>query len=169
MAGLTIPTTLALVWVVAQRLTMSIFVTSVVTMLGLALAIDYSLFMVSRFREELACGATVEEAVERTVATSGKAVTFSGTAVAIGLSGLLLFRAPTLSSMGIGGALIAICSVVYALTFLPAALGMLGPRVERLRLRVPAAPRRQRSNSGRRRSRRLARPEPGGGNGSRPG
>jgi uncharacterized membrane protein YdfJ with MMPL/SSD domain len=137
-AGLTIPTTLALVWVLAQRLTMSIFVTSVVTMLGLALAIDYSLFMVSRFREELACGATVEEAVQRTVATSGKAVAFSGTAVAIGLSGLLLFRAPTLSSMGIGGALIAVCSVVYALTFLPATLGMLGPRVERLQLHVPA-------------------------------
>jgi RND superfamily putative drug exporter len=136
-AGLTIPTTLALVWVLAQHLTMSIFVTSVVTMLGLALAIDYSLFMVSRFREELACGATVAEAVERTVATSGKAVTFSGTAVAIGLSGLLLFRAPTLSSMGIGGALIALCSVAYAITFLPAMLGMLGHRVERLRVPNP--------------------------------
>ena len=136
-AGLTIPTTLAMVWVVAQHLTMSIFVTSVVTMLGLALAIDYSLFMVSRFREELACGATVEEAVERTVATSGKAVTFSGTAVAIGLSGLLLFRAPTLSSMGIGGALIALCSVAYAITFLPAMLGMLGHGVERLRVPNP--------------------------------
>ena len=136
-AGLTIPTTLALVYLLAQHLTMSIFVTSVVTMLGLALAIDYSLFMVSRFREELSCGATVEEAVERAVATSGKAVTFSGTAVAIGLSGLLLFRAPTLSSLGIGGALIALCSVAYALTFLPAMLGMLGPRVERLRLGLP--------------------------------
>ena len=136
-AGLTIPTSLAIVWILAQRITMSVFVTSVVTMLGLALAIDYSLFMVSRFREELACGATVEEAIERTVATSGKAVAFSGTAVAIGLSGLLLFRAPTLSSMGIGGALIALCSVAYALTFLPAALAILGPRVERLRLHNP--------------------------------
>jgi RND superfamily putative drug exporter len=136
-AGLTIPTTLAMVWVLAQQMTMSIFVTSVVTMLGLALAIDYSLFMVSRFREELACGATVEEAVQRTVATSGKAVAFSGTAVAIGLSGLLVFRAPTLSSMGIGGALIALCSVAYALTFLPAALSMLGHRVERLRVPNP--------------------------------
>ena len=136
-AGLTIPTTLALVWVVAQHTLMSIFVTSVVSMLGLALAIDYSLFMVSRFREELACGATVEEAVQRTVATSGKAVAFSGTAVAIGLSGLLLFRAPTLSSMGIGGALIALCSVAYALTFVPAALSLLGHRVERLRVPNP--------------------------------
>jgi uncharacterized membrane protein YdfJ with MMPL/SSD domain len=136
-AGLTIPTALGLIYFVAQHTLMSIFVTSVVTMLGLALAIDYSLFMVSRFREELACGATVEEAIERTVATSGKAVTFSGTAVAIGLSGLILFRAPTLSSMGIGGALIAICSVVYALTFLPAVLALLGPRVERLRVPNP--------------------------------
>jgi len=136
-AGLTIPTTLALVWFLGQHMTMSVFVTSVVTMLGLALAIDYSLFMVSRFREELACGATVEEAIERTVATSGKAVAFSGTAVAIGLSGLLLFRAPTLSSMGVGGALIALCSVAYALTFLPAMLAILGPRVERLRMPNP--------------------------------
>ncbi len=138
-AGLTIPTTLAIVWFLAQHLTMSIFVTSVVTMLGLALAIDYSLFMVSRFREELACGATVAEAVERAVATSGKAVAFSGTAVAIGLSGLIFFRAPTLSSLGIGGALIALCSVAYALTFLPAVLGMLGPRIERLRIGLPHA------------------------------
>jgi uncharacterized membrane protein YdfJ with MMPL/SSD domain len=136
-AGLTIPTTLALVFLLAQRLTMSIFVTSVVTMLGLALAIDYSLFMVSRFREELACGATVAEAVEKTVATSGKAVAFSGTAVAIGLSGLIVFRASPLNSLGIGGALIALCSVAYALTFLPAMLGMIGPRIERLRVRLP--------------------------------
>ena len=147
-AGLTIPTTLALVWILAQQLTMSIFVTSVVTMMGLALAIDYSLFMVSRFREELACGASVQEAVEQAVATSGKAVAFSGTAVAIGLSGLLVFRAPTLSSLGIGGALIALCSVVYALTFLPAVLGMLGPRVENLRIRVPSLRTVRRSGAG---------------------
>ena len=136
-AGLAIPTTLAIVWVLAQQLTMSVFVTSIITMLGLALAIDYSLFMVSRFREELSHGKSVEAAIERTVATSGKAVVFSGSAVALGLSGLLFFRIPTLSSMGIGGALIAIVSVVYALTFLPAVLSMLGPRVERLRVRFP--------------------------------
>jgi RND superfamily putative drug exporter len=132
-----IPTTLAVVWLLAQQMTMSVFVSSVVTMLGLALAIDYSLFMVSRFREELARGRSVEEAVERTVATSGKAVAFSGSAVALGLSGLLFFRAPTISSMGIGGALTALISVAYALTLLPALLGMLGPRVERFRIRLP--------------------------------
>ena len=75
-------------------------------MLGLALAIDYSLFMVSRFREELRKGRDVETAVEITVATSGKAVTFSGLAVAIGLVGLLLFEPAALRSFGIGGSLV---------------------------------------------------------------
>jgi len=128
-AGLAIPTSLAGIWLAAQQTEMSIFVESVATMLGLALAIDYSLFLVSRFREELARGRTVEQAVERAVATSGKAVTFSGTAVAIGLGGLMFLRAPALSSIGLGGAIVVFFSVVYALTFLPAVLGMLGPRV----------------------------------------
>ncbi len=105
-AGLAIPSSLALVWVVAQQVQMSIFVLNIATMLGLALAIDYSLFIVSRFREELRRGRPVGEAVERAVATSGKAVTFSGVAVAIGLSGLLLFAAPAIRSIGIAGALV---------------------------------------------------------------
>lgn len=131
-AGLAIPSSLALVYVVAQFLEMSIFVLNIATMLGLALAIDYSLFIVSRFREELVRGRTVADAVERTVATSGKAVAFSGLAVAIGLSGLLLFEAPALRSIGIGGSLVVLSSVAFALTFLPAVLGMLGPRVNAL-------------------------------------
>ena len=131
-AGLAIPTTLAGVYVVAQFTELSIYVQNVATMLGLALAIDYSLFMVSRFREELRKGRDVETAVEITVATSGKAVTFSGLAVAIGLSGLLLFEPAALRSFGIGGALVVASSVLYALTFLPATLGMLGPRVNSL-------------------------------------
>ena len=106
---------------------MSIFVLNIATMLGLALAIDYSLFIVSRFREELRRGRTVAEAVERAVATAGKAVAFSGIAVGIGLSGLVLFEAPAIRSIGIAGALVVLCSVFYALTFLPAVLGMLGP------------------------------------------
>jgi RND superfamily putative drug exporter len=131
-AGLAIPSSLALIWVVAQQVEMSIFVLNIATMLGLALAIDYSLFIVSRFREELRRGRTVEEAVERAVGTAGKAVTFSGVAVAIGLSGLLLFEAPAIRSIGIAGALVVLCSVIYGLTFLPAVLGMLGHRVNSL-------------------------------------
>jgi RND superfamily putative drug exporter len=101
-------------------------------MLGLALAIDYSLFITSRFREELARGRTVEQAVERAVGTAGKAVLFSGIAVAIGLSGLLWFKASGLSSIGLGGAIVVVASVLFSLTFLPAILGMLGPRVNSL-------------------------------------
>ncbi len=134
-AGLAIPSSLALIYLVAQQVEMSIFVLNIATMLGLALAIDYSLFIVSRFREELRRGRTVAEAVERSVATAGKAVAFSGIAVAIGLSGLLLFEAPAIRSIGISGSLVVLCSVVYALTFLPAILGMLGHRVNALSLR----------------------------------
>jgi uncharacterized membrane protein YdfJ with MMPL/SSD domain len=131
-AALTIPTTLAAVFFVAQTTELSIYVQNVATMLGLALAIDYSLFMVSRFREELRRGRSVETAVEIMVATAGKAVAFSGLAVAIGLSGLLLFEPAALRSFGIGGSLVVAASVFYALTFLPAVLGMLGPRVNAL-------------------------------------
>jgi uncharacterized membrane protein YdfJ with MMPL/SSD domain len=131
-AGLAIPTTLGGVYLAAQVTELSIYVQNVATMLGLALAIDYSLFMVSRFREELRRGRDVASAVEVTVATSGKAVTFSGLAVAVGLSGLLLFQPAALRSFGIGGALVVAASVFYALTFLPAVLGMLGPRVNAL-------------------------------------
>jgi uncharacterized membrane protein YdfJ with MMPL/SSD domain len=134
-AGLAIPTTLAGVYLVAQTTELSIYVQNVATMLGLALAIDYSLFMVSRFREELRRGRTVAQAVETTVATSGKAVAFSGLAVAIGLSGLLLFQPAALRSFGIGGSIVVASSVFYALTFLPAVLGMLGPRVNALSLK----------------------------------
>jgi RND superfamily putative drug exporter len=133
-AGLAIPSSLALIYLVAQQIEMSVFVLNIATMLGLALAIDYSLFIVSRFREELRRGRTVAEAVERAVATAGKAVAFSGIAVAIGLSGLLLFVAPAIRSIGIAGALVVVCSVVFALTFLPAVLGMLGHRVNALSL-----------------------------------
>ncbi|HYN69497.1 MAG TPA: MMPL family transporter [Candidatus Eisenbacteria bacterium] len=131
-AGLAIPSSIGIIGQLAQRTEMSIYVLNIATMLGLALAIDYSLFITSRFREELARGRTVEQAIERTVATAGKAVFFSGIAVAIGLSGLLWFRATGLSSIGLGGAIVVVSSVGFSLTFLPAVLGMLGPRVNSL-------------------------------------
>jgi RND superfamily putative drug exporter len=133
-AGLAIPASLAIVALVARQVEMSVFVLNIATMLGLALAIDYSLFIVSRFREELAAGRTVALAVERAIGTAGKAVAFSGVAVAIGLSGLLAFEAPALRSIGIGGSIVVACSLFFSLTFLPAVLGMLGPRVNALSL-----------------------------------
>ncbi|HEX4898824.1 MAG TPA: MMPL family transporter, partial [Candidatus Limnocylindrales bacterium] len=131
-AGLAIPTSLAIINLIARQTDMSIYVLNIATMLGLALAVDYSLFITSRFREELARGRTVEQAVTRAIGTAGKAITFSGAAVAIGLSGLLWFRATALSSIGLSGAVVVLCSVVFSLTFLPAVLGMIGPRVNAL-------------------------------------
>jgi len=131
-AGLAIPTSLAIINLLARQTDMSIYVLNIATMLGLALAIDYSLFITSRFREELAKGRSTEQAVTIAVGTAGKAVLFSGVAVAIGLSGLLWFRASALSSIGLGGAVVVLSSVVFALTFLPALLGVLGPRVNAL-------------------------------------
>ena len=131
-AALAIPTSVGVINVVAQQTEMSIYVLNIATMLGLALAIDYSLFLTSRFREELKRGRTVEQAVERAVGTAGKAVLFSGVAVAVGLSGLLWFEASGLSSIGLGGAIVVVASVFYSLVFLPAILGMLGHRVNSL-------------------------------------
>ena len=133
-AGLAIPLTLGVIYFLGQQTEMSIYVVNVATMLGLALAIDYSLFLVSRFREELRRGRDVATAVEVAVATAGKAVAFSGIAVAVGLLGLLFFASPAISSIGIAGSVVVISSVVFALTFLPALLGMLGPRVNALSL-----------------------------------
>ncbi|MGI8928553.1 MAG: MMPL family transporter, partial [Candidatus Limnocylindrales bacterium] len=133
-AGLAIPTTMGMIFLVGQQTEMSIYVINVATMLGLALAIDYSLFLVSRFREELRRGAEVGDAVQIAVGTAGKAVTFSGIAVAIGLLGLLFFASPAISSIGIAGSLVVLSSVIFGLTFLPAVLGMLGPRVNALSL-----------------------------------
>ncbi len=134
-AGLAIPSALAIINLLARETEMSIYVLNIATMLGLALAIDYSLFITSRFREELAKGRSVEQAVTIAVGTAGKAVFFSGVAVAIGLSGLLWFQASALSSIGLGGAIVVLSSVAFSLTFLPALLGMLGRRVNALSVR----------------------------------
>ena len=162
-AGLAIPTSLGLVYFLAQTTEMSVFVLNIASMLGLALAIDYSLFIVSRFREELRRGYPVEEAIPRTIATSGKAVLFSGVAVAIGLSGLLIFPFSTIRSIGLGSALVVTCSVLFALTFLPAVLGMLGHRVNALsiaglRARLRGRPARTLRGRRRHRSARSAHP-----------
>ena len=107
---------------------------NVVTLIGLAVAIDYSLFVVNRFRDELAAGATSEDAIATSMSTAGRAITFSGITVAIGLSAMLFYQGTFLASMGAGGAIVVAMAVVYGLTFLPALLSVLGGRVDRLRL-----------------------------------
>ena len=107
---------------------------NIVTLIGLGVAIDYSLFIVNRFREELARGLSVDDAVARSLATAGRAITFSGLTVAIGLAGMFFYQGTFLASMGYAGALVVAIAVFYGLTFLPAVLSLLGPRVDSLRL-----------------------------------
>ena len=135
-AGFAMPTAFAAIKLLARITDMSIFVTNIATMIGLALAIDYSLFMVSRFREELRHH-DVEIALERMMGSVGKAVAVSGIAVAVGLSSLVVFDATALRSMGLGGILTVVSTLFFGLTVLPALLALLGPRVNRLRVPLP--------------------------------
>ncbi len=123
--------TLALVFLLAQGTDMSIFVLNIASFLGLGMAIDYSLLMVSRFREELVHRG-VEEAVAVTCATAGKAIVFSAVTSIIGLSGLLFFQFMMLRSLGIGGMAVILFSMLLALSLMPALLALLGHRVNSL-------------------------------------
>ena len=107
---------------------------NIVTLIGLGVSIDYSLFIVNRFRDELAAGASREEAIATTVATAGRAITFSGLTVAVGLSAMLFFQGTFLASMGAAGAIVVAVAVIYGLTFLPALLSIIGPGVNRWRV-----------------------------------
>jgi RND superfamily putative drug exporter len=132
--GVSVLTTLAALYFVAGSYDMSVFVLTLSTMLGLGLGIDYALFFVSRFREELE-NYPVSEAVSRTVTTAGRSIFFSGTAVLIGLSGLLFFPFMFMRSIGVAGVMVVFVSVAAALTLLPALLGVLGHRVNWLPVR----------------------------------
>ena len=114
---------------------MSTFAINLTTGLGLGLSIDYSLFMVSRFREELAAGEDRSRAVRETVRTAGRTVLFSAFTVAAALAAMLTFDLRFLYSMGAGGVLVALSAALVSLTLLPALLAVLGPRVNALGLR----------------------------------
>jgi RND superfamily putative drug exporter len=131
---------LAGVGLLARVTDVSTYATNIVTLIGLGVAIDYSLFIVNRFREELAGGATTEQALIVSMRSSGRAVTFSGITVAIGLSAMLFFQQTFLASMGFAGAIVVAIAVLYALTFLASLLAILGPRVNWLRLPFPRRP-----------------------------
>jgi uncharacterized membrane protein YdfJ with MMPL/SSD domain len=117
----------------ARAMDVSIYATNIVTMIGLGVAIDYSLFVVSRFREEVR-RSPVPDALARTMATAGRAILFSGLTVAIGFMGFLFFDVADLNSIGFAGSIVVAFSVIYGLTFLPALLAILGTRVDFLRL-----------------------------------
>jgi len=108
--------------------------TNIISLIGIGVSIDYSLFLVNRFREELDRGRDIRTATAMSVATAGKAVFYSGVTVAIGLMGMLFFENTSLPSLGIGGTLAVSIAMVYSVIVLPAVLAMLGPKVNNWRV-----------------------------------
>ncbi|SES42755.1 putative drug exporter of the RND superfamily [Lentzea albida] len=130
--GLAIMGALGVLHAVALFAEVNSFAVNVASLLGLGMAIDYGLFMVGRFREELAQGRTTEQAVGRTVASAGRTVVFSATLLVIALAGLLLFPHGFLKSLAYGGVASVAIAALVSITLLPALLGVLGKRVDKL-------------------------------------
>ncbi|MGA9679979.1 MAG: MMPL family transporter [Mycobacterium sp.] len=122
----TVVLTMALVYLLSMHVTMSVFVTSTVSMFGIALAVDYSLFILMRFREELRAGRQPNEAVDAAMATSGLAVVLSGMTVVASLTGIYLINTPALKSMATGAILAVAVAMLTAATLTPAVLGTFG-------------------------------------------
>jgi RND superfamily putative drug exporter len=122
--------TLGVVAMLATFLPMSIFVLNITTMVGLGVGIDYSLLIVTRFREELSSGLTPHEAAVMTIRTASSAVITSGATVMVGLLGLLVVPLSETRSVGLGGLIVVGISILLSISFLPASLAILGPRVE---------------------------------------
>jgi uncharacterized membrane protein YdfJ with MMPL/SSD domain len=131
----TILTTFVWLRLVNEVEPMSVFAINLITGAGLGLAIDYSLFVVSRFREELAKGVEQGGALRATMRTAGRTVVFSATTVAAAMAALIVFNQRFLFSMGFGGVLVSLTAAVVSLTVLPALLAALGPRVNALTLK----------------------------------
>ena len=135
-AIIAVATGLSLIGIAGQVIEIPSVAPTLGTMIGLGVGIDYSLFVVTRYRRRLADGLTVEEAVGRAAATSGSAVTFAGGTVVIALVSLLFADIPIVSALGYSAALVVVVAVAAATTLLPALLSLLGHRIESLK--VPA-------------------------------
>ena len=129
---LSIVTTLLLLRLLTDVMEIDVFVVNIVIGLGLGLAIDYSLFVISRFRDGLDAGEPTGAAVRHTIGSTGRMILFSGLTVGFALASLTVFPQRFLYSIGVGGALVALTSVLVSLTVLPAMLALLGPRVNAL-------------------------------------
>ena len=134
MAILSIAVALGLVALFSQAFDLSVFITNMLTGMGLALGIDYSLFVVSRYREERGRGLVKPDAIAASGATASRAVLFSGTAFVLAMCGMLIVPNNIMRSLALGAILVGIVSVAAALTLLPALLGLLGDRVNALRV-----------------------------------
>ena len=130
MAIAAILTTFLVVWGLTAVTEVSPIVQFLIALIGLGVSIDYALLVVVRWREERAHGYGPDEAIERAMATAGRAVVFSGTTVAIGLLALVALPLPFLRSVGYGGMLIPLISVLVAMTLLPAVLRSIGPKLD---------------------------------------
>jgi putative drug exporter of the RND superfamily len=126
--------TFSLVWALTYITDVSIIVQFLIALVGLGVAIDYALLMIFRFRDELREGNDVESSLVETMTHAGHSVIISGTTVAVGLLAMVLLPLPLLRSMGIGGMLIPVVSVLATLTLLPAMLSVLGPRINSVRV-----------------------------------
>jgi RND superfamily putative drug exporter len=132
-AAATIPTSLGLAWIVAHYLELTNYLLNMASMIGLAIAIDYSLLVVHRYRDERRRGRGHDEAILETMTHAGRTILFSGLAVSLGLALMLLLPVPFLRGFGLGGLLVPAVSVVCALTLLPVLLSLVGDRLERIR------------------------------------
>jgi uncharacterized membrane protein YdfJ with MMPL/SSD domain len=120
----------AIIYLLSQQMEMSVFVTNMASMLGIGVAVDYSLFILARFRESVRAGKPAVEARAEALATSGVAVTFSGLAVIISLAGLWMVDNQALRSMALGAMVVVAIAILVATTLLPALIRLLGYRVE---------------------------------------
>ncbi|MEA2294613.1 MAG: putative drug exporter of the superfamily [Solirubrobacteraceae bacterium] len=134
MAVMSILVALGVIAVIGQLFQVNLFITNMVVAMGLALGIDYSLFIVSRLREERRRGRGTQDAILAVANTATRAVVFSGVAFTLAMIGMLLVPDTTLRSLGLGAVVVALVSLAVALTFHPAMLMVLGDRVDRLRL-----------------------------------
>jgi RND superfamily putative drug exporter len=135
LALLSLVVTFGVISIVAATTTVSIFTQNVASMIGIGVGIDYSLFLLTRFREELGAGRSTLDAVAASTATSGKAVFVSGLTVVVSLSGILLVDIAAMRSMGLGAMIAVSAAAAAALTLLPALLSLLGPRVDKWAIR----------------------------------
>jgi uncharacterized membrane protein YdfJ with MMPL/SSD domain len=133
-AAATIPTTLGIVWIFAHFTDMAIYVQNIVTLIGLAIAIDYSMLVVFRYREQLDAGQEPHDALRTTMSTAGRATMFSGLTVAVGLALLVLMPLPFMRSMGLGGLFVPLVSIAASATLLPALLAVFGRGINRFRV-----------------------------------
>jgi RND superfamily putative drug exporter len=132
--GASILLTMALVFVLGQCIDITTSSLTVISFVGLGLGVDFALIIISRFREEVKLGKSTEESLATTIATSGKAIFYSALTSVIGMGAMISFEPTVLRSLGIGGVVVVLLALSAGLTLVPALLGVLGPRINRLAL-----------------------------------